>query len=306
MRGKLVESLPMPCRRPLRLPIALGVLVGALPPGCTRTSTLQTPGTDGASDASEPVAPRYAAHPEPLRQKTRLEMTQTGEGQFLEVELALVASVRATTAGNGLRVSWNIENVEALELAGGLAPAGGEDPRKWLEDEGRGAYLIDASGEVDTVRLRGLAENEGLMKASQGEGAGPRLLGLLPLLLPVPVLPRDPLIVGTPLRVESSDEIELAGTAFVLPTESTTTYTLTRIQETPRGRIAEIVVEKDAQGAARNEQDDTVTIVSAEDGLVLFDLDRGHAVAYEVTRTETFTAGPAVFESTTVIRSSWE
>jgi hypothetical protein len=273
-----------------------------------------TPGSAG-DDATAGTPFRYTTEPTTLVETTSFSMSNTGGGQFFELTLGLTATLQVQPAGDDLRVAWTVDAVDELQLAGAFEPGDGKDPKAYLLQHGRGAYLMDRRGDVDEAKSSLLPQNEArnqeiarLQKAAAGgaaPGAGPQILVFMPLVLGLPYLPTEGLTEGKVLTIEDTEDVELQGTGIVLPTETKRTYAYVKTDASGGTRIAELQHTVQASGETQA-GDGVIVIETKEEGTLLFDLDRGVPLSYDVTRSETHQMGDTAGESTTVVHATWE
>lgn len=311
-----------------RLPCVLAICVLPLG-GCEKKSKLVVPdegapATDGEGATSAPLEAglvlRYEAKPRKFKQTASLEMTQRGAGQYSEMKVGLSAAVDVAKDSDRLKVAWTIKDVDAMELKGSIAPAASDDPKSFLQQHGRGAYLCDLLGEADPEASFALAENRGrntlldefqaevAKKTAAGEPApvrpGIQLLTYLPPVLQLPSLPEETLPPGKEVRLERQEQAEL-DTGTVMPIDIEMTYVLVNVDTTGGSRIAELQFRGRAAGEGEG-AGGTIMIESSTEGTLLFDVDEKIPVSYEVSRTESFELGEFSGETTTLIRASWE
>jgi hypothetical protein len=318
--------------RPRTVPRAvtglLAVAVAVAAAGCEKKSTLVVPdgaGPDGSTPAptADEVVLRYAATTTRLRQKASFETTTTGGGQFVEAKVAFDASLVVAPQAGKLKVVWDLEGVDAVKVSGALQGKGAGDPKAFLLEVGRGAYLTDLRGDSDAAVSDALPENKAMqdrlaavqaeIKAKTASGqtpdypAGAEVLPYLQPVVRLPALPEPGLVVGKETKVERDEERELASVGVVLPLHIHTTYTLVRIDTSGSMRVAEVQFEGGASGEAQGQGDvGTVSIASQYEGMLLFNLDRGVPMSYDVTRTETWNLGQITGETTTLIKATWD
>ena len=294
---------------------------------CEKKTTLEVPGdADGPAATEESgktgagITVRYKAGASKLRQSATWEMTQRSAGTYAEVALELSADIDVLEESDRLKVVWAVQSVDKLDLKGALQVEPGEDPKSFLRENGRGAYLSDLLGQADDMASQALPENAGRMKqleAFQEEirkktnagkpvkiGAGIQLITYLPPVLQLPSVPEEALPTGEPVTVETSEEIEIGSSGIVLPIETAVTWTLVKVDASGSDRMAELTFAGQAEGSADSPGGLTM-IKSNNEGTLLWNLDQHVPVSYEVTRTETFQFGEMAGETTTLIRSEW-
>ncbi len=301
----------------LHVGLAISLLVVA--PSCTKKGGTETPGeTGGAGKAGAGLELRYALAPGKLVQTGKFDMSTTGGGQFGEAKLQFTANLELAPQGDKLKVVWSFADVGQLDLQGMFAgkDAAAEDPKALLVSEGKGAFLVDARGQLDEGASEKLAENAArrqrfaeLQKAAASGKAAPpggaaQLLALADAMIALPDLPEQGLEVGKPITISEEEQTELGGSGIVLPTEKETKYTLVKIDESGGKRIAEIAVDGVSSGATEM-QGSMLTVDITNEGTMLFDLDAKLPVSYRFTRTQAFSAGQVTIESTMMLEASF-
>lgn len=297
--------------------------------GCKGGQELQVPDAAsadprGGGSVDVPAAAgtvfRYQARARSLRQTGHLEMVQRGAGQYAEATLDLSAAVGLEPLSDRLKVVWSIDAVDGLELRGALQSSSpGDDPKAFLVEFGRGAYLSDLRGQAEedptlpenTGREAKLAAlREELEAAAAAGNAAPvapglQMLSYLPPMLQLPSLPEEPLPLGEAVNVHREEETELGDTGVLLPFDVEMAYTLVSIDDSGGTRIAEMSFEGSAIGATDGPGGEVV-VESRQRGTLLFNLDEQIPVSYESLRTETIEMGQFSAETETTIRSTWE
>jgi hypothetical protein len=275
---------------------------------CARAPSKGSPPAPNPAEAT--VVLRYAEEAS-LAQTTRFSVEQAGGGEFGRAAFELRAQLGWILREDRREVSWEVVGVDDIDLHGGFALTSDDDPAGDLTGHGKGAWLVDPSGELDdveTARLRANAGFHGTVRALQaGEGSAPtraRVLSLVPVALALPELPRGELALGERTVVEETQEVELEG-GLLMPATVTRAHTLVKIDEGGVAPIAEITIELESIGEVEM-PDASLSFEGRARGTLLFDVARGLPVAFELSRTETFDFDGRVGESTTLIESVWD
>lgn len=302
--------------RALRWSFALAALVGAA--SCDKAgSTHNAGGHGGAATVEGAIVLRYKVDAAKLVQRGTFDMNTTGAGQFGEALLRYTAALELVKSGDDIKVIWGLSEISEFVTKGMFAAAAGSaDPKAVLLAEGKGAFLVDAKGKLDQVATDKLAENtarrERLVKldadaeANGGDasgGAGLRMLAMTDTLVTFPDLPEAALAVGKPVVVEAEEEAQMSG--IVLPSETETTYTLVKIDDSGSSRIAEIQIEGVTSGAAEV-PGGMLTVDVTTEGTMLFDIEGGFPVRYQLTRSQTFTFAKNTVESTIILEATFD
>jgi hypothetical protein len=294
---------------------------------CRKKSTLQVPDVaempaddDSQTKSGAGITVRYRAEASKLRQSATWEMTQRSGGTYAEVALELSADIDVQEASDRLKVVWVVQTVDKLDLKGALQVEPGEDPKSFLRENGRGAYLSDLLGQADDAASQSLPENASRLRQLEvfqeeirkqtdaGKpvkiGAGIQLITYLPPVLQLPSVPEEALPTGEPVTVEASEEIEIGSSGLVLPIETAMKWTLVKVDASGSDRMAELQFEGVAEGSTTSAAG-VAMIKSTNEGMMLWNLDQHVPASYEVTRTETYQFGEMAGETTTLIRSEW-
>jgi hypothetical protein len=296
----------------LALPL---VLFGAA--SCDKGGTTKPAGGTGSAPVEGAVVLRYKVDAAKLQQRGTFDMNTTGGGQFGEALVRYTAALELVPSGDKIKVVWGLSEVSELATKGMFAdPAATDDPKAVLLAEGKGAFLVDAKGKLDESATEKLAENaarrerfeklEADAKASGGAPAastGLRMLALTDTMVTLPDLPEAGLAVGTPLVVEEEEEAQMSG--IVLPTETEMKYTLVKIDTSGTSRIAELEIEGVTSGATEV-PGGMLTVDVTTEGTMLFDIDGGFPVRYQITRSQAFAFGNNTVESTIMLESTFD
>ena len=311
-----------------RLRICLAALL--LTVACDKGGKTETPGAgsdgagagEGGGTAADGHTLRYDSKALKLKQVASIKSTNSGGGQYAEIDMDIKASVELSEHSDKIKLTYQIDSVDRLELKGAFAPKkDGDDPKKFVTERGKGALLLDRLGEVDNDASDALPENKALrdeMEKLEKEieeqrkagkdvsvGAGTQVMPFLAGLLQLPDLPKEALQVGKPITIEAEEEQELGAMGIVVPMESESTYTLVKIDDSGSAPIAEVLFEQEESGAAEV-QGNMITIDSSSEGTLLFNLQDNVPVSYEITNSNAFGFGQMNGESTTIIKATWE
>jgi hypothetical protein len=310
--------------RRLILAVLVATLVVALgSPGCDKKGTTNPDGGGGGgAKTGAGVELRYDATARTLKQKSELELNVTGGGQFGQASVGLASTLQTAPQGQSIKVTWKIDSVEKLELKGMFKSKDAkDDPKAFLVERGAGAFLTDLRGELDDAATDALPENAQRKKEMEdlakdmdakrkaGEevsvSAGVQILAALSGALALPQLPEKALEVGKAVTVEEQDKADLGDTGITVPMDRESKFTLVKIDESSGKRIAEVEFEVTSSGAT-DMQGQMLTVDGSNEGRLLFNLDDHTPVSYEVTASQSFAFGEQTFESTTMIKASYE
>ena len=275
-----------------------------------------------ATPAGDTVDLRYGPTYPPLRQLTTVEFTSVGGGAYAEASLTLRSELAMETEGAGLKIGWKIVGVDAMTLKGNLEGTPAKGTKGALLELGRGAYMVDTRGARDAAKTAALPENEALTKrvdAAAQELAQARddgdeeavlppavaLLEILPDMLALPALPGEPLEIGRTWERVDSSEIEVAGTGIVLPLETTTRYTLARIDESTGARMAVVDFSVEDWGGVDTDEG-PVELSNKREGSLTLDLEARVPVTVSFTSEESLVAGEIDFDTTKIVRTEFQ
>lgn len=293
---------------------ALAALVAAA--SCDKSGSTNTAGGQGGAPVDGAIVLRYKLGATKLQQRGTFDVNITGAGQFGEAVVRYTAALELVPAGDKLKVVWGLSEITGLETKGFYQAPAGDDTKAVMLAEAKGAFLVDARGRLDEAATEALAENaakrerfeklEAEATASGGEPKGSasmRILAMADSMVTLPDLPEAGLVVGKPVVVEEEEDITISGT--VLPSESETKYTLVKIDESGSSRIAEIEIEVVTGGAAEL-PGGMITVEATTEGTMLFDIDGGFPVRYQITRSHTVAFGDNSLDSTTMIEATFD
>lgn len=287
---------------------------------CNKQGGSTAPGaTQGDKAAAGELVIAYADKPIKLKQVGQFDVDTTGAGQFGQLAIAFSAGLEFVPQGDKRKVLWSLSGVDKLDVKGMFAGEAGDDPKPMLIELGKGAFVIDAHGEVDDEAATSLEENrarkekfEAMTKAASEAAkagkqvkppAGAQVLGMADAMLKLPGLPTKGLTPGKTTVIEDKDEAALG--PMKLPTESETKYTLVKIDDAGGKRIAEIQIEGVTSGALEV-QGQMVTVDMSSEGTMLFDIDAGVPVSYQFTTSQAFAFGDQTFETTILSKGTYE
>jgi len=308
----------------VRLGLVLALVVAL--PSCGKQGSTTAPGGGGAAgkgDAKDGIALRYAAETMTLQQTGSFDSTTRARGTYNEIAAKYTVGLKLAPAGDKVKVTWTFADVGELDLKGSVAPKpGGEDPKAMLLRVGKGAYLVDLRGEVDEDASKALPENaarkqeiEAIRKQAEaardkGESFDSSTLAIMETaraMATLPALPEKSLPVGKPVVVTQEEEVQLFEGGPKMPTETETTYTLVKVDDSGARRIAELQFESVTSGAAEQPGMGMLSLDSTTEGTMLFDLDAHVPVSVELENNQEFTGGSEqLFQTTVIVKSTFE
>lgn len=308
-------------KTPIAVAVALLTLGGCGKPKSTAsTSPAVAQGT--SANQSKAVQIRYGALTVDLVQQARVDFTTTGGGEYAQATLDVRSALGLKTRNDAVEVGWTIVGLDEVTLQGSLEPSSEDRPGAYVKAQGTGAWVMTPHGIVDldasgahpanaTRRALLAAVDAKVAEAQAGTEElvrpppGAALLKLLPELLALPHLPREPLAVGGTVEYKENHETVLIGTDLVIPTETTTRYTLIKVESGAGIRLAEVAFESQDWGGLELEEGDVV-LQNATEGTMLFDIDRGVPVDLNYTREESLVAGEISYDTTKIVAATFE
>lgn len=299
-------------RSPLRalLVVSLGLALGgpslATLSGCGKKAdgggtTTPGDGPGGGAAQGQGTALRYAPGAVKLKQSTTVSLTVSG-GQSGSMKADLVGVLDVSgSAADKLKVAYSIAEVRDFTLSGVLAPKPkeGEAPKDLKAElaKAAGAEIIDLRGVTDEAATKALPENK--REAESISDSVGEFLGL-------PQLPEPALAPGVAVKKEKEDTVALGG-SLKIPVDEESTYTLVKISDEGGKKIAEIKFESESSGAVDAPQGGgMITVDSASEGTIFFNLDDKVPVRMHVEQTQNFAFGDQGGETQIVIDATYE
>ena len=148
-----------------------------------------------------------------------------------------------------------------------------------------GAHHQRAARETVEDATKALPENAGLDKK---EGVTAMVTSFAFGVFGPPELPEKTLVEGAPVKV--SEQKEEAFFGLKIPMDTTSTYTLVKIDTSSGKRIAEVKYEAESSGA-REEGKQMLTVDVNTEGTILFNLDDQLPVSRKGRQTTNISAG---------------
>lgn len=293
--------------------LALGGLLS-----CEKSTATENPDGHGvrtAAPVGNDIELRYRFDAGKLRQTGTFDINTTGGGEFGAAAIAYTVALDLAAAGNALQVAWDVTDIATLEVQGNFADGGAAtEPKAFLTTHGTGAFVVDATGRLDERATESLPSNAARRKRLEPlalpAGAAPapasgalRLLALAERMVELPELPVARLAVGASVIVDRDEDAEVGG--IVLPTATATEYTLVKIDRSGNTRVAELQIQAVTRGAT-DTPDGKLMVTIDGVGLLLFDVDAGVPVRWQLKRTQTVELGPKGFESTVILESNYD
>lgn len=307
---------------------AAGLAIAVFLAGCDRPPPPVSPRPANAGPETvgpqqeapaEAVSLRYSTQANVLSAATTFEVASAGGGTMLQLSLTQETRQVIEPVGDRLKLGWNIEGVQGLDL-GGTVEADQASTKAFVETFGEGAMLIDRLGTVDEAASNGLPENKPLKqelerihaelqaRVEAGESVqfplGPNVLVNLEPALRLPVLPQIELPVGIEQTTKRTESRNFPGVGIVVPMTTEIRYVLTKIDDSSGSRIAEVDIQGTTIGHA-TDSGRTFDLESRYEARLLFDLDVGLPAAYELSQVESWEMGELDGDLAVEFRTTW-
>lgn len=263
----------MKTRRPHRT--ALAVLFASLLPAtlaCDKAGTI--PAADGAgvegAAAAGGVEVVYKPGAYKLKQDGKLTFRGSEPDGVSEVSLDVSGVLDVSDAGAGkLKVAYSVSEVRKVDISKNILESFKDAPPDLnaLVKAATGAQVVDLHGDTDEAATKALPEN-----SAKKQGPAAAVEGFVGGLLELPSqLPPQALAEGKPLKI-SERKKRPSPFGVQIEMDSTSTYTLVKIDASSGKRVAEIKVESESSGA-HEEKGGLLSIDVATEGVLLFNLD---------------------------------
>jgi hypothetical protein len=281
--------------RPTRV-LALLLAFTALslaPVGCKKGADSVGPdGGGGSGEVAGGIDVRYKSAAFKLKQDSKFALKITSPQGVDEASLDVSGLLDVTPSGaDKLKVAFAVTEVRAVNLSGNMQPKPKEgeapiDPKAALL-KATGAEIVDLKGDVDKDATKALPETAAAKDKKGAEALGAGLASSF-LGLP-PQLPKQALAEGTPVKV-SKQEKQPTPIGMELDMDSSTTFTLVKVDSSSGKRVAEIKFESESSGA-REEGKMMISAEVASEGTLWFNLDDQLPTALKLTSTYSMSFG---------------
>lgn len=301
----------MPTRRPRTAALALFAAL-ALPAlatvgaGCKKSADSADPGdaSGGGGDVAGGVQFRYKPGDYKLKQDAKLTFKAASPQGVQEASFDVSGVITMSPAGaDQFKTAFTVTEVRQLDFSKEMLPKPKEgetatDPKAAML-AATGASIRDLRGETVVEATKALPENAGLDKK---EGVAAMVTSFAIGIFGPPELPEKTLVEGAPLKVSKQEEESIFG--MKIPMDTTSTYTLVKIDSSSGKRIAEVKYEAEASGA-REEGKQIVSVDSTTEGTVFFNLDDQLPVSRKGRQTTSISAGEMGFEISNTFESTY-
>lgn len=284
---------------------ALFVALASSPLACKKGADTAGPdgaGADGGSVASGTEL-RYKAAAYKLKADVKFSFKATSPQGVNEATGDLSGLLDVSDAGGKLRVGLSVAEVRDFTVGKDMIPAPKEgetpvDPKTAVQAF-TGAFVADLRGELDEAATKALPETAA---AKEKKGVDAAVAGFATGVLGLPELPKAALIEGKQVETTERKDENLQG--LVIPVDTTSKFTLVKIDSSSGKRVAEIKYESESSGAVEQGKQMITLDVSAE-GTVLFNLDDQIPVRRVSSSTTNISAGQMGFEIVNSIESNF-
>lgn len=278
-------------RTRLVLLAALSISTVAALPGCKKNADSIPP--DGSSSGGEVAGGtqlRYKPGDYKLKQDAKLTFKASSPQGVQEASLDVSGLLTVSPSGaDRFKVAFTVSDVRQLDFSKEMLPKPKEgetaaDPKAAML-AATGASIRDLRGETVEDATKALPENAGLDKK---EGVTAMVTSFAFGVFGPPELPEKTLVEGAPVKV--SEQKEEAFFGLKIPMDSTSTYTLIKIDASSGKRIAEVKYEAESSGA-REEGKQMLTVDVNTEGTIFFNLDDNLPVSRKGRQTTNISAG---------------
>jgi hypothetical protein len=284
---------PMSTSRPLlRRPavLALFVALAASPLACKKGADTAGPGGDaGSGEVPGGLNLRYKAGSYKLQSDVKFSFKATSPQGVAEASGDLTGLLDLSDAGGKLKVGLSVAEVRDISVSKEMLPPAKEgeapvDP-KAAAQAFTGAFVADLRGELDEEATKALPETAA---AKEKKGVDAAVGGFLTGVLGLPELPKVALVEGKAVETSERKDENLQG--LVIPVDTTSKFTLVKIDSSSGKRIAEIKYESESSGAVE-QGPQMITLDVAAEGTVLYNLDDQIPVSRSSSSTTNIAAG---------------
>lgn len=278
-------------RTRLVLLAALSISTVAALPGCKKNAdSIPADGSSGGGEVAGGTQLRYKPGDYKLKQDAKLTFKASSPQGVQEASLDVSGLLTVSPSGaDRFKVAFTVSDVRQLDFSKEMLPKPKEgetaaDPKTAML-AATGASIRDLRGETVEDATKALPENAGLDKK---EGVTAMVTSFAFGVFGPPELPEKTLVEGAPVKV--SEQKEEAFFGLKIPMDSTSTYTLIKIDASSGKRIAEVKYEAESSGA-REEGKQMLTVDVNTEGTILFNLDDQLPVSRKGRQTTNISAG---------------
>ncbi|MBZ5713450.1 hypothetical protein [Nannocystis pusilla] len=291
------------CRRSALF--ALFVALASSPLACKKGA--DTAGPDGAGGSGAAVAGgtelRYKAGAYKLKADVKFSFKATSPQGVNEASGDISGLLDVSDAGDKIKVALAVAEVRDFVLGKDMLPPPKEgetpvDPKAAVQSF-TGAFVADMRGELDEAATKALPETAA---AKEKKGVEAAVAGFATGVLGLPELPKAPLVEGKQVETTERKDENLQG--LVIPVDTTSKFTLIKIDSSSGKRIAEVKYESESSGAVEQGKQ-LITLEVAAEGTVLFNLDDQIPVRRTSSSTTNIAAGQMGVEIVNSIDSTF-
>lgn len=278
-------------RTRLVLLAALSISTVAALPGCKKNAdSIPADGSSGGGEVAGGTQLRYKPGDYKLKQDAKLTFKASSPQGVQEASLDVSGLLTVSPSGaDRFKVAFTVSDVRQLDFSKEMLPKPKEgetaaDPKTAML-AATGASIRDLRGETVEDATKALPENTGLDKK---EGVTAMVTSFAFGVFGPPELPEKTLVEGAPVKV--SEQKEEAFFGLKIPMDTTSTYTLVKIDASSGKRIAEVKYEAESSGA-REEGKQMLTVDVNTEGTIFFNLDDQLPVSRKGRQTTNISAG---------------
>lgn len=280
-------------RRPATLALFVALTATITAPallGCKKGPGAIEPDDGSGAPVAGGTELRYKAAPVKLKADVKFSFKLTSPMGVNEATGDLTGLLDITAAGGDkLKVGLTIPEVRNLNFGKDALPEPKEgeapvDP-KAAAQKFTGAFVADMRGDLDEAATKALPETAALRELGPVDAI---VANFATGVLGLPELPKPALAEGKP--VESSERKDQDINGIKIPVDSSTQWTLVKIDSSSGKRIGEIRFESTSSGAVEQGKR-LITLDAVSEGVVFFNLDDQLPVSRKQSSTMNIAAG---------------
>ncbi|WAS92962.1 hypothetical protein [Nannocystis punicea] len=283
---------------------ALFVALASSPLACKKGADTAGPdAAGGTADQAAGLELRYKEPPFKLKTDVKFSFKATSPQGVNEASGDLSGVLDVSDAGDKVKVGLSVTEVRDFVVGKDMMPPPKEgetpvDPKVAVQSF-TGAFVADMRGELDEAGTKALPETAA---AKEKKGVEAAVAGFATGVLGLPELPKVPLVEGKTVETTERKDENLQG--LVIPVDTTSKFTLVKIDSSSGKRVAEVKVESESSGAVEQGKQ-MITLDVAAEGTVLFNLDDQLPVRRTSSSTTNISAGQVGIEIVNSIDSSF-
>jgi hypothetical protein len=271
--------------------------------GCKKgAGSIEPDGGDGGKVAGGTEL-RYKAAPTKLKADVKFTFKAAGAMGVSEATGDLTGTLDLADAGGKLKVGLAVTEVRELTVGKDMIPPPKEgetpvDPKTAMQAF-TGAFIADMRGELDEAATKALPE---AAAAKEKKGVEAVVANFATGVLGLPELPKPALVEGKPVETTERKDENLQG--LKIPVDTTSKFTLVKIDASSGKRIAEIHYESTSSGAVEQGKQ-MITLDVAAEGVVFFNVDDQIPISRKQSSTTNIAAGEMGFEVANTLEATF-